>query len=346
MAVDEVLRARLRDIEQAQPRTPTLNLPDPTVDLWCKLEHCNITGSAKDRSAFWMLRCAVASGSLRLGTTVVESSSGNFALAMATYCRMVGLEFVPVIDPKVNPATEAQLRLLCDRVEKVAREDTPGGFLHARLARVHELLDTLAPAWWPNQYGNADAARAHYELTGAELCDDVPRLDFVFIAVSTGGTIAGVSRRVRERHPGARVVAVDSAGSVIFGGREKRRFIPGIGASMRTQLVAGASVDDVVIVEEARAVHACRELLTRHGIFAGGSTGSVYAAVQDYFRDWRTRRPVVAFISPDRGLPYLQTVYDASWVAHNLGGGDAAETAEPLLPQGTDTRTEQPRGTR
>ncbi|WP_411138835.1 pyridoxal-phosphate dependent enzyme [Streptomyces sp. C10] len=93
-------------------------------------------------------------------TTVVESSSGNFALALAFYCRMLGISFVPVIDPNCNEATEAQLRLLCGRVEKVAIRDAAGSYLKTRLSRVQELLVELDSAYWPNQYANPDARDA------------------------------------------------------------------------------------------------------------------------------------------------------------------------------------------
>lgn len=305
----------LERIRRSQPRTPLLALPHPSIDLYCKLEHCNPTGSSKDRAAYWVLKRAIETGSITSRTTVVESSSGNFALSLAFYCRMLGMTFVPVIDPNINVSTENQLRLMCDRVEKVFEPDSLGGYLETRLRRVDEILGGLDDCYWPNQYANAAVAEAHYELTGAELCDDLVSLDAVFVAVSTAGTVAGISRRVRERFPHARVIAVDSAGSVVFGGPAATRRIPGVGSSMVPRLLDLAHIDDVVIVEERDAVAGCHALLQGYGIFAGGSTGSVFAAIERYFDGHQGPRPTAAFLSADRGLPYLDTVYDPAWVA-------------------------------
>ncbi len=231
-------------------------LADDELDLLAKLEFCNPTGSSKDRSALWILDRAIHRGEITRDTTVVESSSGNFALALAFYCRMLGIPFVPVIDPNCSEATEAQLRLLCRRVEKVSTHDAAGGYLRTRLARVQDLLVELGNAYWPNQYANPDARDAHYRFTAAELIAEAGPIDHLFVGVGTGGTIAGVSRRIKEAFPACVVVAVDTEGSVIFGGPPKKRRIPGIGSSIVPPLCEQAVIDEVEIVPEARAVEA------------------------------------------------------------------------------------------
>jgi cysteine synthase A len=156
---------------------------------------------------------------------------------------------------------------------------------------------------------------AHYELTAGEICADFDSLDYVFIAVSTAGTIAGVSRRLKERYPKVRVIAVDSQGSVIFGGTPRKRHIPGLGSSIVPPLLSQARIDDVVLIPERETAEACQELLTTHGLFVGGSSGSAYAAVKRYApRMAGTRRPTVLFMCADRGTPYLDTVFDPRWV--------------------------------
>lgn len=296
--------------------TPLIPLADERCDIVAKLEFCNPAGSSKDRSALWILEQAIGRGEIACGTTVVESSSGNFAMALAFYCRMLGISFVPVIDPNCNEATEAQLLMLCDRVEKVSIRDVTGGYLKSRLARVRELLVELDSAYWPNQYANPDARDAHYYFTAGELIAQAGPLDYLFVGVGTGGTIAGLSHRIKEEYPDCVVVAVDAEGSVIFGGPPKERRIPGIGSSIVPPLCGQALIDEVEIVSEARAVEACGVLAARYALYAGGSTGSAYAAVQDYFARQRpgADRPRVAFIAADRGHAYAQTVYDPMWV--------------------------------
>src|SRR5690606_25758810 len=125
-----------------------------------------------------------------------------------------------------------------------------GGFLKTRLKEVQALCARIDGAFWTNQYGNRDGSEAHYLMTGAELCQSFDRLDYVFIGVSSAGTISGVSRRLKEAFPEVKVIAVDAEGSVIFGGQPKKRMIPGIGASIVPELLSLARVDDVVIVPE------------------------------------------------------------------------------------------------
>lgn len=315
MLLDRIGRLRAGFTE-----TPLLAIADDHLDLVAKLEYCNPTGSAKDRSALWILEQAIRRDEIAPGTTVVESSSGNFAIALATFCRMLGIPFVPVIDPNTNQPTESYLKATCQRVEKVIYRDPTGGYLRTRLARVRELVDELENAYWPNQYGNADAFEAHYRFTGGELCRAMTRLDYLFVGVGTGGTIAGLSRRVKETFPRCTVVAVDVEGSAIFGGAPKPRRIPGIGSSIVPPLCEQAVIDDVLVLPESRAVDGCQELFRRHGLFAGGSTGSVYSAIQTYFGRHPTtgRRPSVAFLAADRGTAYLNTIYNPTWVSRLL----------------------------
>jgi cysteine synthase A len=325
-AADQLLIERTKQIRGGLTGTPLIPLADKHCDIVAKLECCNPAGSAKDRSALWILEQAIGRREIAHDTTVVESSSGNFALALAFYCRMLGISFVPVIDPNCNEATEAQLRLLCERVEKVSVRDAAGSYLKTRLSRVRELLVELDSAYWPNQYANPDARDAHYRFTGDELIAQAGPLDYLFVGVGTGGTIAGLSHRIKETYPGCVVVAVDTEGSVIFGGPPKKRRIPGIGSSIVPPLCGAALIDQVEIVSEVRAVEACGALVARYGLYAGGSTGSTYAAVQDYFARHRpgAHRPRVAFIAADRGHAYARTVYDPTWVRQLR-----AEAAQP-----------------
>ncbi|WP_394836380.1 2,3-diaminopropionate biosynthesis protein SbnA [Pendulispora rubella] len=324
-----LLAHRFRDVLAPMRETPVVPIEDPKLDLHVKLEYCNIAGSIKCRPALWMLKSAIERGEIDEQTTLVESSSGNFALALAVYCRMLGLPLVPVIDPNVTRLNEAMLRSLCASVVKVVERDDTGGFLKTRLAEVHALRERLPRVFWPDQYHNADAVAAHYHLTGAEIARRFDRLDFVFLGVSTAGTIAGVSRRLKERFPSVKIIAVDTEGSVIFGGPPKRRHIPGLGSSIVPALLADALIDDVVMVSEQETVLGCRTLFHRHRLFAGGSTGTVYAAIQRYFETNPCQmRPTVLFLCADRGTAYLDTVYDDTWMAGLLERDFVNGTAE------------------
>ncbi len=314
------VQARFEELRKAIGATPLLQLDDERLELHVKLETHNLSGSIKDRPALHILEKAFAEGLADRDTVVVESSSGNFAIALAMICRALGVEFVPVLDLNVNPANRHLLRTLCERVEVVEERDATGGYLLNRLVRVEQMCKELPNAYWPDQYTNPWNAEAHFRGTGTELCDALPDLDYLFVGVSSGGTVTGMSQVIKQRCPRARVVAVDIEGSVIFGSEPKKRHIPGMGSSMRPKILDGALIDEVVFVAEPDVVRGCRELYARHGLLLGGSTGTAYHAIQRYFSDRPVDgRPVVAFLAPDRGLPYLDTVYSPDWTRETYG---------------------------
>jgi cysteine synthase A len=296
--------------------TPLVPVVLPGLRLFAKLEYMNPVGSIKDRSAYWILKRAAERGDIDAETTVIESSSGNFATALASYAQLLGIRFIPVIDPNILPMHEAFLRRVCQTVVKVDQRDDTGGFLKTRLKTVAALCARTPGAFWTNQYDNADGVEAHYRLTADEVCRELPTLDYVFIGVSSGGTIAGMSRRLKERYPAVTVVAVDAAGSVIFGGPARTRHIPGLGASIVPPLVAQAQIDEIAIVSESEAAAGCRALLWQHGLLVGGSTGSSFAAVQRYARRTSgSTEPTAIFLCADRGTAYLDTLFDDEWAA-------------------------------
>nr|AYM54410.1 pyridoxal-5'-phosphate-dependent protein beta subunit [Phaselicystis flava] len=319
MQLQSELSRQISVIQSAMRETPITEIAEPDMNLFVKLEHCNMIGSSKDRSALWMLKSAVERGELDAETTIIESSSGNVALALASFCRLLGLPFVPVIDPNISSFNESALRAACEVVVKVEERDDTGGYLKTRLAKVKELCNSSRRAYWTNQYSNRDNMLGHFHLTAGEICRSFSQLDFVFVAVSTAGTIAGISRRLKERFPGVKVIAVDAEGSVAFGGKPKKRYLPGVGSSITPDLLSLALIDDVVIVPEIVTAEACRELFYKHGLFLGASSGTVYAAIKRYAPRMRgPRKPNVLFLSPDRGTAYVSTVYNDAWVSQYL----------------------------
>ena len=301
-------------------KTPVVRVAVPScprVHLQAHLEFCNPTGSVKDRAAEFIIERLLSTGRLWPGSRLVESSSGNFGIALAARAHQRGLRFLCVIDPRINPANEAILRSSHAELIKVTEPDGAGGFLKTRLAKVHEIIAQDPETYWVNQYANPLNAEAYYTTLAEEICAAAPRLDYVFLGVSSGGTIAGVSRRVKELHPKAQIVAVDSKGSVIFGDAPRPRFIPGIGSSIRPEILDTAIIDKVIHVDEVTTVKTCRELYSDFGIFAGGSSGSVLAAVKRHFTlNVPNDEVVVATIFADRGERYLDTIYNPSWYAN------------------------------
>ncbi|MHA4262417.1 2,3-diaminopropionate biosynthesis protein SbnA (plasmid) [Bacillus cereus] len=295
--------------------TPMIKLEDKKINLYAKLEYYNLMNSVKARAAYHILKSAIERGEVTEDSTIIESSSGNFAVAIATFCKYIGLKFIPVIDPNINESYKNFLSSMSYQVIKVNKRDETGGYLLTRLEKVKELLDTIPHAYWTNQYNNQDNFQAHYQGIGSELANDFNQLDYAFIGVSTGGTIAGVSKRLKEKFPNIKIVAVDSQGSVIFGDKPCKRYIPGIGASIVPGMIKNALIDDVVIVPEIKTVTGCYELFNKHAIFAGGSSGTSYYAIQQYFENKVFQyTPNVVFLCPDNGQAYTSTIYNPEWV--------------------------------
>src|SRR5581483_7023933 len=300
-------------------RTPLVELrrqfPPPGPAVIAKLELVNPSGSMKDRSAAYILERGLADGTITSASRLIESSSGNFGIALATAARVHGLEFTCVVDPKTTPANLRILLRLGAEVELVTDADEHGCFLGARLRRVAELCRERPGSVWVNQYANEGNWLAHYHGTAAEILADLDRpIDCLVVPVSTTGTILGLARWLRGAFPALHVVAVDAAGSVIFGGPAGPRHVPGLGAGRRPEVLDPAQIDEVVWVSDRDAVAGCRALALSEGILAGGSSGAVVAAIERLRPGWPAGWQVVTVL-PDRGDRYLDQVYDDDWVA-------------------------------
>lgn len=297
--------------------TPLIELKNSSlhnINLYAKLEFYNPTGSVKDRAASYILKKLLSSGEINKNTTMIESSSGNFGIALSAYCREYGLKFYCVVDPHISPTNEILIKELSTVMIKVDKPDSNGGYLLTRIDKVKELLSTIPNSYWVNQYSNPYNAEAYYNSLGNEICNEIQPIDYIFIGVSSGGTITGVSQKIKEVYPDAKVIAVDIVGSVIFGGPPMKRFIPGIGSGMVPNILKYAKIDDVVMMDEIDTINSCHELLKSHSIFAGGSSGSVFGAVKKYFSNKKFKtKPNVAILLPDRGEKYTNNIYNKQW---------------------------------
>jgi len=284
------------------------------ISLYAKLECYNPTGSVKDRAANYIIKKALKLKEINKDTTLIESSSGNFGIALSSYCKKNGLKFYCVVDPHICPVNEYLIETLSTKMIKVTEPDENGGYLLNRIKKVKELLKEIPNSYWVNQYGNPYNAEAYKETLGKEICNELDRIDYVFLGVSSGGTITGVSQKIKEVFPKAKIVAVDIVGSVIFGGKPKKRYIPGIGSSMVPSILKDAKIDEVFTVDEVSTTKMCHELLKEHNVFVGGSSGSVFSAVKKYFADKKfKKKPNVVVIFADKGDRYINTVYNKGW---------------------------------
>ncbi|MCQ4189567.1 2,3-diaminopropionate biosynthesis protein SbnA [Methylocystis suflitae] len=301
--------------------TPLVELELPfsssSIRLFAKLEMFNPGGSIKDRPALFMIQQAIAAGGITRDSHLIESSSGNLAIAIAMIAQQMNLRFTAVIDPNITKTNRDLIKAYRAEIELVEEKDREGGYLNSRIRRVRQLLEELPGAVWLNQYANPDNQRAHYEGVGAEIVRDMPiEPSHAFIGVSTCGTIMGVARRLREAWPNIRIVAVDVTGSVIFGAPSAKRWLPGIGASRIPEQLDAREIDEIVYVTDWESVLGCHQLVRYEGLLAGGSSGSVIAAIEK-MAPRLPSRAVIVTVLPDRGERYLDSVYDPDWLAES-----------------------------
>ncbi len=312
-------------------------LPEARFQLFGKLEAANPGGSIKDRPALVILEDALRSGKIGRETVVVESSSGNMGVGLAQACRYHGLRFLCVVDTKTSAANLRVLRAYGAEIDLVEQPDPESGeFLQARLNRVRELLATIPGSFWPNQYANLQNPASHYSTTMQEIASALDgKVDFLFVATSTCGTVRGCVEYVRHFGLGTRVIAVDALGSLIFSDVKAKRMVPGLGAGLRPPLCESLAIDECVHVTDIDCVVGCRRLVSREAILAGGSSGGVLSAVERLQEQIPAGANCVAIL-PDRGERYLETLFDDAWVREHLGDIEHL-WQEPLA--GTELRT-------
>jgi 2,3-diaminopropionate biosynthesis protein SbnA len=286
--------------------------------LFLKCEGFNFAGSIKLKAAAEMVEAAERDELLTPESVLVESSSGNLGVALSMLAASKGRRFLCVTDSRCNLSTRLMMEALGSQVHVISEPDAKGGFLGARLDYVRALCASDDRYVWLNQYTNPDNWKAHYRTTAPAIARQFPRLDVLFVGAGTTGTLMGCTRFFREWHRPVRVVAVDSVGSVTFGGAPGRRMIPGLGMGVRPPLLDESLVDEAVQVEEADTIRACHRL-ARHGFLFGGSTGTVVSGAMGWLADHDARELTAVAIAPDLGERYLDTIYQIKWLQNVYG---------------------------
>lgn len=304
-------------------KTPLVRLsrviPDARFRLFAKLEGLNPGGSTKDRPAFSIIRYAIESGDIRPGTVVIESSSGNMGIGLAQACLYYGLRFVCVVDPKTTAQNVRLLQAYGAEVDIVQKPDeTTGEYLQARLNRVKALLNSTENTFWPNQYSHRYNPIAHHQTMHEVVTELGGNVDYFFCATSTCGTIRGCAEYVRRHDLQTRIFAVDAVGSVIFGGINGKRLIPGHGSAVRPALYQPDVAERCIRVTDLDCVIGCRKLVRYEAILAGGSSGAVLMAVEQVKDQIPSGATCVAILA-DRGERYLDTIYCDTWVKEHFG---------------------------
>jgi cysteine synthase A len=279
-----------------------------------KLESANPTGSVKDRTGYGLIQTLETKELLNKNSIVIESTSGNLGVALSFYCKLKGYGFVAVVDPKTTRENLAKMQALGAQVEMVHEPDENGGYLLSRLERVRTLCESSDAYVWTNQYGNPANPQIHYANTGPEIYRQMHgEVDALFIAVSTGGTLAGVGRFFREVSPTTSIIGVDAHGSVIFGTPPAPRKLTGIGSSRPSSFITNELYDEHMLVKDEEAFVFCRTLWQTTDIKVGGSSGAVLAACAKYLLAHPEVKNVVC-VCADSGDNYANSIFNDDWL--------------------------------
>jgi 2,3-diaminopropionate biosynthesis protein SbnA len=282
--------------------------------VYLKLESENPTGSVKDRTGYGLLQALEEQGRLHRGSVVVESTSGNLGVALSFFCKLKGYRFMAVVDPKTTQENLSKMEALGAEIELVDQPDKYGGYLLSRLERVKALCESDPSYVWTNQYGSQANPHIHYLTTGPEIYRQMfGKVDALFMAVSTGGTLAGVGRFFREASPATSIVGVDAYGSVVFGTPPAPRKLTGIGSSRSSSFLTRDLYDSHMLVRDEEAFAFCRALYDTTAIKVGGSSGAVLAACAKYLLVHPEVKNAVC-VCADGGDNYANSIFNDQWL--------------------------------
>jgi [CysO sulfur-carrier protein]-thiocarboxylate-dependent cysteine synthase len=289
--------------------TPLVELPrltpNPSVQLYAKLEGHNPTGSIKDRVALAMIEDAEARGELEPGRELLEPTSGNTGIALALVAKLKGYSLTCVMPENVTEERRRLLRLYgAEIVESPGSEGSNGAVRFAQ-----ELAAKEPRFFMPFQYGNPANPQAHYQGTGTEIAEALDRVDVLVAGLGTGGTLMGAGERLRESFPDIVVAAAEPLpGDPVMGLRSlEDGYVPPI--------LDVSKLDRKLLVSNGEAVAGVRALLDEEGVFAGVSAGAVVHVCRKLAEE--LDEGVVVAILADAGWKYLSASF---WDADDVDG--------------------------
>jgi cystathionine beta-synthase len=289
--------------------------------LFIKLENQNPTGSIKDRMALAMVEAAERAGDLKPGGTLIEATAGNTGLSLALVAAAKGYRLILVIPDKMSQEKILHIRAL-GATTVITRSDVTKGHPEYYQDLAASIAAETPDGFYVNQFGNPTNPLAHEQTTGPEIWEQMDHdIDAVVVGVGSGGTLTGLSNYFARVAPKCEIVLADPQGSILSGfvkeghlGRAGSWMVEGIGEDFIPSIADLSRVRQAYTITDEESFLTAGDLLRKEGVFAGSSTGTLFAAALKYCREQTEPKRVVT-IACDSGNKYLSKMYSDIWMA-------------------------------
>ena len=297
--------------DQLIGRTPLLELTNIEkaehleATILAKLEYLNPAGSVKDRIAKGIIDDAEKSGALKPGATLIEPTSGNTGIGLASVAAARGYKLIIVMPDSMS--VERRQLIKAYGAELVLSEGAKG--MAGAVEKARELAAQIPGSFIPGQFTNPANPKTHFETTGPEIYEDTDgKVDLFVAGVGTGGTVTGVGEYLKSRKPQTKIVAVEPAGSPLLSqGKAGPHKIQGIGANFVPQVLNTQVYDEVIPVADADAFAAGRLVGHKEGVLVGISSGAALWAAMTLAKRPENKGKTIVVLFPDTGDRYLST---------------------------------------
>lgn len=275
------------------------------AEIFAKLEYLNPAGSAKDRVGYEMLRSAMESGKINGNSVIIEPTSGNTGIGIASVAAQMGLKVIITMPETMSE--ERKKLLAAYGAELVLTEGAKG--MAGAIEKAKSLAAEIEGSFIPAQFDNPANADAHYKTTGPEIWRDTDGKVDIFVAgVGTGGTITGTGRYLKEKNPDVRIIAVEPSDSPFLSqGKSGAHGLQGIGAGFCPKVLDTNIYDEIITVSTDDAYAAARKTVKTQGILIGISSGAALHAATVVAKREENQNKNIVVILPDGGERYLST---------------------------------------